>query len=186
MIVESKEDILSSDNGVYVGEFPTQSGEKEYRVIHAQAIENVDFGDQEMQDYTRVSYFGNAISFGTLELAVEEASFLANKVLDDCGLLEYGISILKFDRPLLNKTVEEAEALLEKKWDEDFPPVSSDDFLDEDEYQLVEPPPLPKSRFLVEDDVKDGEPRKVKFSDLRSYPGMNGFSVMGFQEKEEK
>lgn len=177
---------MSSDNGVYCGVFPTSSGAKEYRVIYAQAIDNVDFGDQEMQDNTRVSYFGNAVSFGTLELAMEEASFLANKVLDEFGLLEYGISVLEFDRPLLNKTVEEAEAWVKKKWDEDFPPVSSDDFLDEDEYQLVEPPPLPKSRFLVVDDVKDGEPRKVKFSDLRSYPGMNGFSVMGFQEKEEK
>lgn len=161
---------MSSDNGIYVGTFPTPSGEKEYRVIHAQAIDNVDFGDQEMQDYTRVSYFGSAISFGTLDLAMEEAGFLANKVLDDCGLLEYGISVLHFERPLINKTVEEADVWIKKKWDEEFPPVSSDDFLDEDEYQLVEPPPLPK----------------LKFSQLRSYPSMNGFSVISFQEKEEK
>ena len=31
---------MSSDNGIYIGSFPTINGGVEYRVIHAQAIEN--------------------------------------------------------------------------------------------------------------------------------------------------
>lgn len=171
---------MSADNGIYVGTFPTQGG-KEYRVIHAQAIDNVDYGDQEMQDNTRVAYFGDAVSFGNLDDAMEEAKFLADKEIKETGILEYGISILDFERPLLNKTVEEADAWLKVKWDTEFPPVSSGEWLDESEYDLVEPPPLPKkSKFLVEDESENfSEPSKPKFSDLRSYPGMNGLPAKG-------
>lgn len=158
---------MSADNCIAVGEFPTKGGGKEYRVIHAQAVENLDYGTQEMQDYTRVAYFGDATSFkGELE-AMVEAERLAEEVINSAGVLEYGIQMFFFDRPLLNVSMEEADEWLRKKWDE---PVESGEFLDESDYQLIEPPPLPKP----------------KFSDLRSYPGMNGFSILNFKEKEEK
>ena len=35
-----KEISMSADNGIYIGEFPTATDGKEWRVIHAQAIEN--------------------------------------------------------------------------------------------------------------------------------------------------
>jgi hypothetical protein len=172
---------LSSDNGIYLGEFPTLDGGKEYRVVHAQAIENVDFGDPDMQDHTRVSYFGNAHSYRTFVPAWEEAHRLANDIINDSGLLEYGIQLLEFDRPLINKTMEEADAWLDKKWKEEFPLVSNEvdydiieevneqvPFLDESEYHLVESPPLPK----------------LKFSELRNYPGMNGFPAKSVSNKK--
>lgn len=169
---------MSADNCIAVGEFPTKDGGKEYRVAHAQAVENLDFGGQEEQDYTRVCYFGDAKVFGDEELAMEEAERLAEAT----PVLEYGIQLFFFDRPLLDVSVKEANAWLKKKWNEE----GSIPFLNEEDYQLIEPPPLPKYRFIVKDDGEDFEQPQPKFSDLRDYPGMNGFSILNFKEKEEK
>lgn len=172
---------MSADNCIAIGEFPTKDGGKEYRVTHAQAVENLDFGGQEEQDYTRVCYFGDAKVFGDEELAMEEAERLAEAT----PVLEYGIQLFFFDRPLLDVSVKEANAWLKKKWNEEV----SIPFLNDEDYQLIEPPPLPqpKSRFIVEDDgAVNDEPPKTKFSDLRDYPGMNGFSILNFKEGDEE
>ncbi len=107
---------MSADNGIYLGEFPTHEGGVEYRVIHAQAIDNVDYGTQEEQDYTRVSYFGCVPAFSDIEAARKEAFRLEEKIMRETGVLEYGVCSSKFDRPLLKVSPEEAEVWLQKKW----------------------------------------------------------------------
>jgi hypothetical protein len=169
---------VSADNGIYLGEFPTLDGGKEYRVVHAVAIENVDFGDPDMQDHTRVSYFGKAHSYQSFELAWEEARLLAQKITDDYGFLEYGIQLLEFDRPLLNKTVEEADAWLDKKWKEEFPLVS-----DEVDYDITEEA-NEQVPFLDESEYHLVEDRPRKFSEMRNYPGMNGFPAKNVSNKK--
>lgn len=112
---------MSADNGVYIGEFPvsnTDRSEKEYRAIEAQAIDNVDYGTSLEQDYSRVAYFGNAKSFASFAEAYEEAERLYNACMENFGVCEYGICNLVFDRPLITKTVEEAEEWLTKHWKE--------------------------------------------------------------------
>ena len=107
---------MSADNCVAIGSFPlvdnTGAAVVEYRVIHAQAIENCDFGDTEEQDYTRVSYYGQATSIATYEEAQKEA----NRLYAELDICEYGICDMEYDRPLINKTPEEATKWLNEKW----------------------------------------------------------------------
>ena len=55
---------MSADNGIYVGKFPTVDPNNfEYRVIHAQAIENLSYETPDNCDYSPeevVRYFGQA------------------------------------------------------------------------------------------------------------------------------
>lgn len=110
--------LISADNGCYIGEFPTSNGGKEWRAIEAQAIDNVDYGTPEEQDHSRVAYFGGAKSFASFAEAYEEAERLYNEVMESFGICEYGICNLVFDRPLISKTVKEAEEWLTKHWKE--------------------------------------------------------------------
>lgn len=107
---------MSADNGIYIGVFPTEGGEVEYRVIHAQAIDNVDFGSTQEQDAYRASYFGGPNVFATKDktAALLEASRKADEITSDdfCGILEYGIQTLPFDRPLVSMTQEEIKTVL--------------------------------------------------------------------------
>jgi hypothetical protein len=107
---------MSADNGIYIGSFPTQDGSTEYRVIHAQAIENVDYGSTQEQDAYRFLYFGGAEVFKTLDetAALAEAHRQEAEILADpfCAVLEYGVNTLTFDRPLVMMTEDEAEKIL--------------------------------------------------------------------------
>ncbi len=121
---------MSADNGVYIGRFPGVGSSVEYRVIHAQAIENCDDSgnrpethdqafeghaqDREIVDWNRVSYYGNAKTFSNHAEAFTEAQKLADDILSDeyCPILEYGICDIVYDRPLLDLTVEEANRKL--------------------------------------------------------------------------
>lgn len=96
---------MSADNGIYIGIFPTTDGGKEYRVIEASAIDNVNCGTEEYQDHMRLLYFGKAKSLPGFVSAITEAF----KLKEEYPILEYGINELEFDRPLLNKTIEEAQ-----------------------------------------------------------------------------
>ena len=88
---------MSADNGIYIGEFGNEG--KEFRVIHAQAIDNVYYPNGE-NAVSIVEYFGRAEVFDTREAAQGAAFKLENEILDDdfCPVLEYGISTLKFSR----------------------------------------------------------------------------------------
>ena len=98
---------MSADNGVYIGVFPIKdSDQKEYRVIHAQAIENVmekyeDDINDEYRDSTIFNYFklANKIHTDKTE-ALNEACEIYEEIMnDDFGICEYGISFINLPIP---------------------------------------------------------------------------------------
>lgn len=124
---------MSSDNGIYIGKFSKGDG-FEYRVIHAQAIENCDyrFDDEPpygkeheakpesewsdetkmLQDCQRLVYYGESNSFTKSE-ALEEAK----KLDQEFKFSEYGICEIEYSRPLPDLTVEQASKIL-SDWEE--------------------------------------------------------------------
>lgn len=100
---------MSADNGIYIGRFPTADGGMEYRVIHAQAIENVDYGTEEEQDLYRVLYFGSDSTHPpSVFTSRDEAYDYAHLIAEGYDILEYGVSELTFSRPLIPLSVEAA------------------------------------------------------------------------------
>lgn len=106
---------MSADNGIYIGCFPLE-GKTEYRVIHAQAIDNVDYGSPQEQDAMRASYFGGEEVFKTFDktAAILEAHRMEEEIISDdfCSYLEYGVNTLAFDRPLVPMTEEEIKKII--------------------------------------------------------------------------
>jgi uncharacterized protein with ParB-like and HNH nuclease domain len=88
---------MSADNGIYIGIFGNDNNE--FRVIHAQAIDNVFWPDGENAEYI-VDYFQDATCFPTIEEAELEANKMADEIYSDdfCPILEYGISYLRFTK----------------------------------------------------------------------------------------
>jgi len=94
---------MSADNGIYILKSPKCDGDGfEYRVTHAQAIENIEwnvppgeFNDEMLQDY-----FGKC-EILTEEEARKEAFAMEEDILSDgfCPILEYGISTIEMHRP---------------------------------------------------------------------------------------
>jgi len=80
---------MSADNGVYIAKIPLVGGGAEYRVRHCQNIE---------------------------ELAVEYAWELYKKILEESGIVEYGVSSIEFDCPLPNWSRKEANKIIDKAW----------------------------------------------------------------------
>lgn len=105
---------MSADNGIYIGKFPTADGKVEWRVAHAQAIENCDDGYELVgeTDAWRVLIFGRSESYASEEEALQRAKTLA----DEVDYTEYGICSVDFNRPLLSISVEEAERQLNGVW----------------------------------------------------------------------
>jgi len=94
---------MSADNGIYVLKTPVTEGANkfEYRVIHAQAIENLNWeekkpGEGNPKEIVRY-YFGTTV-YNNAEKALEVAEEMANEILNDdfCPILEYGICVLPF------------------------------------------------------------------------------------------
>lgn len=94
---------MSADNGVYVlvsrGRKTQHGHKKEYRVIHAQAIENIEWspdypvGSGEMllnREYV-LSYFGEARVFTDRRVAEGYAQRIYDEWVKDFGYVEYGI-----------------------------------------------------------------------------------------------
>jgi len=118
---------MSADNGIYIAEFPTVDGKIEYRVNHCQNIEdtedNPEYYPQEFTDHCRVCKFG-PFSGSDDELRIfedrESAEEYAWDLEHKTDILEYGVCHLKFDRPLLNKTAEEASKWLDNWWKDQY------------------------------------------------------------------
>ena len=112
---------MSADNGIYIGRFPVQGYEHlantdmaiyEYRVIHAQAIENLEFFSEEQAELEKkfngenpraiVEYFGDAYPFSDGTRAREKAFQMEQEILNDayCPILEYGINSMSFRKPM--------------------------------------------------------------------------------------
>jgi hypothetical protein len=99
---------MSADNGIYISEFPN----REWRVIHAQAIDNLSYepdGDDGFNSVQVINYFNvGATTFGSKE----QAMVAAHRMAENYGILEYGVNLIKFPftmdqyrrRALLNRS----------------------------------------------------------------------------------
>ena len=111
---------MSADNGIYVLETPRQVvvGDElppyEYRIIHAQAIDNITyFPEGPLRDAEVVNYFGKVkVLYNKTEALVE-----AHELADKCTILEYGVSVIHWPTPFPILTVEEARKILKEYWD---------------------------------------------------------------------
>lgn len=86
---------MSADNGIYILKSPKGDG-FEFRIIHAQAIENIEYEpDREGYNTQELKrYFGKAKVFDNKEGAWKLAFEIEQDILSDdfCPILEYGIS----------------------------------------------------------------------------------------------
>lgn len=80
---------MSSDNGIYIAQFPDG-----FRVIHAQAIDNLNYFEEGTEDWKNEfeSYYGNAKVF-KIE---EEAVLFAHNLAKNYDVLEYGVSSIGY------------------------------------------------------------------------------------------
>jgi len=83
---------ISADNGIYIASFDNQ---KEFRVIHATAIENLDYFDSEKDKaYEIVNYFrNNPKIFQSKNEAILAAHSWAEEIMKDMPL-EYGVCFI--------------------------------------------------------------------------------------------
>jgi len=84
---------MSADNGIYIAEFPDG-----FRVIHAQAIENLYFyeeGSKEWHD-TIDGYFKESKVLKTEKEARKTAQEMNKKITDEYLFTEYGICSIGF------------------------------------------------------------------------------------------
>jgi len=123
---------MSADNGIYIGRFKhvecsrplvdeggayydVETGEYEYRVIHAQSIENCDYADdfpKEVTDAYRALYYGNDVAvYKTSEEAYKHAGELAKLE----PILEYGISWIQYDVPF-PEYIADPNEVIKKYW----------------------------------------------------------------------
>lgn len=114
---------MSADNGVYVLESPIGDGVysivKEYRIVEAQAIENIYYYvPGPLRDAELVRYFGRSYVFMNMNEA--EVLLHAHGMAEKCDILEYGVSIIRWLVPFPSMTIEEAERLLKEEHDRVF------------------------------------------------------------------
>ena len=112
---------MSADNGVFIGIFP-KGDSKEYRVIHAQAIENCDRETSgsywkekfELTNLYRALYYGDAKTFDK----ESDAKKYACELSKEYSFLEYGICYIEYDLPILSMTAEEARLKIDQYYEE--------------------------------------------------------------------
>ena len=94
---------MSADNGIYIAKFPDG-----FRVVHAQAIEDIDYYPEGTDEYldTLKFYFGGSPLYNSKEEAFEAAHDIEEDILADdfCPILEYGICYLG-DLPSFEKQI---------------------------------------------------------------------------------
>jgi len=104
---------MSADNGIYLLEL-----KDEYRIIHAQGIENLWWSfeimglGQNMIPTRVIEYFDGSISFNNKKDALEHAKELSK----DCDFLEYGIRVLhEFKHKTWKEVIVDAKRLARKE-----------------------------------------------------------------------
>jgi hypothetical protein len=113
---------MSADNTIAIGWFPTLEGGVEFRVIHAQAIENTEdcpVVPNELTDSYIVSYYHSSEVYTNEDDANKRAVEIYKDVMnDDSGMayIEYGIQIIEYPRPFPKMTVEEANKYQDEYW----------------------------------------------------------------------
>lgn len=94
---------MSADNGIYILQTPHYTGDKnnfDYRVIHAQAIENIFFENKDGNSMEVIKYFGKAEVFDNHKKAMEKAREMEKEIFDSSfPVLEYGISTITLKYP---------------------------------------------------------------------------------------
>ena len=94
---------MSADNGIYIGKFPDG-----YRVVHAQAIEDIDYFPQGSKEELEIikNKFGYSQVYPTKNEAVMKAHEMELEILSDdfCPILEYGVSFINRDLPDIRET----------------------------------------------------------------------------------
>jgi hypothetical protein len=113
---------MSADNGCYIGRFTTEKG-FEYRVIHAQAIENCDYSSFVDDSYPtklihayRIVYYGRSEIYD-VEGAWKKARELYEEILNSAfPICEYGVSEIYYDEPFPNMTTKEASDYIDEYW----------------------------------------------------------------------
>lgn len=114
---------MSADNGIYIGRFMRVESRNplkakfEYRVIHAQAIENCDDSHDfpsEITDAYRALYYGGAPIFTD----ADEAHKQARELVTPEPILEYGISEIHYDIVFPSLSKADAEQAIDKYWKE--------------------------------------------------------------------
>jgi len=113
---------MSADNTIAILKTPRKDGGFEYRVAHAQAIDNLWYAPVEWEDqnYCKdgnpkeiVRYFGDCEVF----LDAKAASEKAKQLYDDCMYVEYGIQEYSF--PKTFEIYQEMAALMPKySWED--------------------------------------------------------------------
>jgi hypothetical protein len=94
---------MSADNGIYILQTPVMNGDGfEYRVVHAQAIDNIFWGEngynKDGDPKAVVEYFGKCEVFQGEESARTEAFRLYDEITegeDGYGIVEYGVSTIE-------------------------------------------------------------------------------------------
>lgn len=100
---------MSADNGIYILKSPKDNGDGfEFRVTHAQAIENIYWNPDANEEGPDVNPKSLIDYFGECELLTEQdaqdkALAIEKEILDDdfCPILEYGINTLEVPRSFL-------------------------------------------------------------------------------------
>jgi hypothetical protein len=94
---------MSADNGIYILQSPTEEGHDEFRVTHAQAIDNISFEPNKEGFNTEqlVEYFGKCKVITSKAEAQAVADGLLQQILNDefCPIVEYGICGIKLPFP---------------------------------------------------------------------------------------
>lgn len=91
---------MSADNGIYVLRTPSPIGRGyEFRVAHAQAIENVEFPDRAIADEYMVAVFGRSWVLHRKGRAKAVAHLLHDDLVAGGLYTEYGVQIIEVDRP---------------------------------------------------------------------------------------
>ena len=89
---------MSADNGIYIAEFPTLDGGREWRVAYGSAIDNLDYypADSIEEAQEIMSYFGRSEAFTNQDDAFKKAQ----DIYDTVGWTEYGIrGLTPFEHP---------------------------------------------------------------------------------------
>src|SRR3990172_8861301 len=92
---------MSADNCVAILKTPYEQNGFEYRVTHAQAIENIHYKHEDGNPEQIVNYFGQCVPFVNENEAIKFAQKMADEILSDyfCPILEYGICQIDLPHP---------------------------------------------------------------------------------------
>jgi len=92
---------MSADSGIYILETPTVNGstEKEFRIVHATAIDNLDYEvpvGSDLNPEEVIKYFGRSSVFSNSTDAMTKAKTIYDEIMSSpYPVIEYGISFIK-------------------------------------------------------------------------------------------